>query len=265
MELVKQQKLIEDQNTALESKSLELEEINRTKNKLFSILGHDLRGPVGQVKSIVDLATSTHLSQEEFGELLNSMKKDLDTVHFTLTNTLKWSTAQMEGFKVHPIEFNLREVVDSTISLLSTQIKAKRIEVLVNMPEKLQVFLDRDIMEVVVRNILNNAIKYSQKGKSIEVNVQEIDGLINWCVKDEGTGMTQEQINEILNSKISLTSSKPGTNREKGSGLGLQVCKEFIRMCEGELLIESELGKGSRFCVSLPDKLSKNLLNPVNS
>lgn len=264
-ELVKQQKLIEDQNSALEAKSAELEEINQTKNKLFSILGHDLRGPVGQVKAIVDLATTTHLNQDEFAELLNSMKKDLDTVHFTLTNTLKWSTAQMEGFKVFPTEFNLRDVVDTTISLLSTQIKAKNIEVLVHMPEKLPVYLDRDIMEVVVRNILNNAIKYSQNGKSIEVNVQEIDGVLNWCVKDEGTGMTPEQVKEILSSKISLTNSKLGTNREKGSGLGLQVCKEFIRMCDGELLIESEPGKGSRFCVSIPDKLPKNLLDPVNS
>lgn len=264
-ELVKQQKLIENQNAALEAKSAELEEINQTKNKLFSILGHDLRGPVGQVKAIVDLATTAHLSQEEFGELLNSMKKDLDTVHFTLTNTLKWSTAQMEGFKVLPVEFNLREVVNSTISLLSTQIKAKNLGVLVNMPEKLPVYLDRDIMEVIVRNILNNAIKYSQNGKTIQVNVQEVDGVLNWCVKDEGTGMTREQVKEILSSKISLTNSKLGTNKEKGSGLGLQVCKEFIRMCEGELLIESEPGKGSRFCVRIPDKLPKNLLDPVNS
>lgn len=263
--LVKQQKLIENQNTDLEEKSRQLEEINQTKNKLFSILGHDLRGPVGQVKSIVDLASTTHLSKEEFDELLSSMKKDLDTVHFTLTNTLKWSTAQMEGFQIHPVKINLREVVDASISLLSNQIRAKDIEVLVQMPENLPVLIDRDIIEVVVRNILNNAIKYSQKGKTIEVNVRQIDGMLNWCVKDEGIGMTQEQINEILSSKISLTNSRPGTNREKGSGLGLQVCKEFVSMCDGELTIESELGKGSRFCVSLPVKLPTGLLDPVDS
>ncbi|QYH39009.1 sensor histidine kinase [Algoriphagus sp. NBT04N3] len=264
-ELIIQQNKIEEQNRHLEQSAKQLEEINQTKNKLFSILGHDLRGPVGQLKTIIDMTVNNQLSQSEFEELLPTMKRDLDSVHFTLSNTLRWSTAQMEGFTVNPTKVNLRTIVDATLSLLDAQLKAKQIEILVEMPEHLEVCLDKDLMEVIVRNILNNAIKYSEKGNKILVTVTENQGVLEWCVKDEGIGMSEGQIQKILSDEYSITNSRLGTNNEKGSGLGLQVCKEFIRLINGELSIESEPNKGSKVCVNIPVEVLESNRELVNS
>src|SRR5690606_34555404 len=154
VKLIDRKAKIHKQNKQLESKSKELEEINQTKNKLFSILGHDLRGPVGQVKSILDLLTSGLLNQEEFDELIQTLKVDVDSVYFTLNNTLKWSVAQMEGFKLQKVNFNLSDLVNSTIKLSAPQLKEKNL-VIENSPllTDLEIFADRDLVEVVIRNL----------------------------------------------------------------------------------------------------------------
>uniref|UniRef100_UPI00260E79A3 tetratricopeptide repeat protein n=1 Tax=Algoriphagus sp. TaxID=1872435 RepID=UPI00260E79A3 len=115
--LILQKQMIADQNSDLEHKSLQLEKINETKNKLFSILGHDLRGPIGSVKSLIDLTLDEVISREEFFRILKTLKKDVDSVHFTLTNTLKWSLSQMEGFKVNPTWVKMHEMVQGIIQL----------------------------------------------------------------------------------------------------------------------------------------------------
>lgn len=250
--LISQQQRINDQNIDLESKSKQLGEINRTKNKLFSILGHDLRGPVGQVKSIVDMALAGHLDQEEFDELLKTLKKDVDSVYLTLNNTLNWSMSQMEGFKINKVTLNLTELVDSSLQLFQPQFTEKSLKLENLMPPKVQVFADSDLIEVVVRNILINAVKFSEAGDTIKITSELSDDQILWCVIDQGMGMTTEQITKILAEDYVITGSQRGTNQEKGSGLGLQVCKEFVRMNDGELIIQSKLKVGSTVCMKIP-------------
>lgn len=250
--LVCQQLKINDQNFDLETKSKQLEEINRTKNKLFSILGHDLRGPVGQVKSIVDMILGGHLDQKEFEELLRFLKKDVDSVHLTLNNTLNWSMSQMEGFTVNKESFNLSELVNSSLQLLETQFSEKYLSIENLMPEKVMAFGDSDLIEVVVRNILSNASKFSESGDVIKITAEVSNSQLIWCVADQGIGMTEEQINKILADDYVIIGSQPGTHQEKGSGLGLQVCKEFVRLVGGELLIHSKLGIGSTVCMKIP-------------
>lgn len=251
--LLLRKQLIRKQNGELEAKSKQLQEINQTKNKLFSIIGHDLRGPVGQVKSIVDLLIAGHLSQAEFEELIQDLKKDVDSVYFTLNNTLKWSMAQMEGFKLHKVRFNLYELVNSSIELIMPQLKEKSLEIdNSSLVSDLEIYADRDLIEVVVRNILNNAVKFSNLGDVIRLSVEIDNGMVIWCVKDQGVGMKEEQVNELLSPDYVITNSKLGTKREKGSGLGLQICKEFIHMNGGELYIESEEGNGAKVCVKIP-------------
>jgi signal transduction histidine kinase len=219
--LISQQKRINEQNIDLENKSKQLEEINRTKNKLFSILGHDMRGPVGQVKSIVDMALAGHLNQQEFNELLKA--------------------------------------VDSSLQLLHSQFSEKSLKIENLMPPKVQVSADADLIEVVVRNILNNAVKFSEKGTTIKITSELTQNQIIWCVVDQGIGMSSEKINKILAEDYVITGSQRGTNQEKGSGLGLQVCKEFVRMHGGQLLIESQPGIGSAVCMKIPIGDSKDL------
>ncbi|RAI83601.1 tetratricopeptide repeat-containing sensor histidine kinase [Algoriphagus yeomjeoni] len=252
-DLLLQKQQIRKQNEDLETKSIQLQEINQTKNKLFSIIGHDLRGPVGQVKSIVDSLIAGYISQDEFDELIQHLKVDVDTVYFTLNNTLKWSLAQMEGFKLQKVDFNLYQLVCDNIKLISPKLRDKSIEIeYISLFTDLQIYADRDLIEVVIRNILNNAVKYSKPGDTIQLSEEVDNNLVTWCVKDQGIGMEEDQINELLSPDYVISDSKLGTKMEKGSGLGLQICKEFIRMNDGELFINSQQGEGTQVCVRLP-------------
>ncbi|MEB2777112.1 tetratricopeptide repeat protein [Algoriphagus sp. D3-2-R+10] len=251
--LISQKQQIRKQNEDLAANSLQLQEINQTKNKLFSIIGHDLRGPVGQVKSIVDLMINGQLNQEEFDELIQYLKKGVDSVYFTLNNTLKWSVAQMEGFKLHKVNFNLSELVGSTIKLIMPQLKEKSLVIEdLSSTTDLEIYADRNLIEVVVRNILNNAVKFSKPGDTIQLSVERDNNMITWCVKDQGIGMEEEQIQELLSEDYVISNSKLGTKMEKGSGLGLQICKEFTRMNGGDLHIKSKEGEGTKVCVKIP-------------
>ncbi len=258
-DLVEKQIRIEEQNQALESQSAELSVINETKNKLFSILGHDLRGPVGQVKSVVDLLTKNQLDQNEFEVLISTLKKDIDSVNFTLNNTLQWSMTQMDGFKINSAEFNLSKTVEHSLSLLESSFKEKNLQVTNQMDEVVMAYADPNLVEVAVRNVLNNAAKFSNAGGSVLIYSEKTIDHIRMCIQDSGVGMSEDQIKSILADSYSITKSKPGTQKEKGSGLGLQLTKEFVRKNGGQVYIESQLGVGTKFCIQLP--CSPSILN----
>ena len=251
-DLLVQQRKIEEQKRVLEQQSLQLQGMNETKNKLFSILGHDMRGPIAQVKSVVDMVLAGHLEREEFDELLHVLNKDIDSVYFTLNNTLKWSMSQMDGFHVNRSVFDLSEVVKNSLKLLEQSFHEKKLTVFNHMPSGVEVYADQDLIEVVVRNIVSNAVKFSNPGDSVTIFSEADENWILWCVLDQGIGMSEEQIQLILSDSYSLTKSRPGTNKEKGSGLGLQLAKEFTRKCGGDITIDSHPGHGSRFWVRLP-------------
>jgi signal transduction histidine kinase len=251
-DLVAQQHKIEEQKRVLEDQSLQLQAMNETKNKLFSILGHDMRSPIAQVKSVVDMILAGHLEREEFDELLHVLNKDIDSVYFTLNNTLKWSMSQMDGFNVNRTIFDLTEVVNNSLKLLEQSFLEKKLTVFNHMPPNVEVYADQDLIEVVVRNIVNNAVKFSNPEDSVTIFSEIEEDSVLWCVLDQGIGMSEEQIELILSDSYSLTKSRLGTNKEKGSGLGLQLAKEFTRRCGGEITIDSHPGHGSRFWVRLP-------------
>ena len=251
-DLLVQQRKIEEQKRVLEQQSLQLQGMNETKNKLFSILGHDMRGPIAQVKSVVDMVLAGHLEREEFDELLHVLNKDIDSVYFTLNNTLKWSMSQMDGFHVNRSVFDLSEVVKNSLKLLEQSFHEKKLTVFNHMPSGVEVYADQDLIEVVVRNIVSNAVKFSNPGDSVTIFSEADENWILWCVLDQGIGMSEEQIQLILSDSYSLTKSRLGTNKEKGSGLGLQLAKEFTRKCGGDITIDSHPGHGSRFWVRLP-------------
>jgi len=238
------------QNHDLALKSKELEKINQTKNKLFSIIGHDLRGPVGQVKSVVDLLIRGYLDKEEFDDLIQKLEKDVDSVCLTLNNTLKWSLAQMDGFKLNQKELGLDELIDASLIAVQTQLKEKNIQIIKIIDKQPHVLADLDLMEVVLRNIFNNSIKYSKPGQTVEVTAEHMDKNVILYIKDHGTGMSEKQIDQVLSENIALIDSSPGTHAEKGTGLGLQICKEFTKMNGGQLSITSELKMGTKVCIS---------------
>lgn len=247
-----QQEKIAEQNRELELQSEQLKSINETKNKLFSILGHDLRSPIGQIKSVVDLMIQDQLDKEEFFELLNFLKKDIYSVDFTLNNTLKWSMAQMEGFELNPLSYSVYDVVRNSLDLLQGAIKDKNLVIFNQLRGETIAYGDQDLAEVIVRNLINNAIKFSNVGDAITIYAEKNEGFLELYILDQGVGMSQELIDEILSDQYSLAKSKPGTKKEKGSGLGLQLVKEFVKMSGGKIEIDSHPGHGTKFCVKLP-------------
>ncbi|WP_161971749.1 tetratricopeptide repeat-containing sensor histidine kinase [Algoriphagus kandeliae] len=259
-----QQKKIEEQNVALEKQSKELLEINEAKNKLFSILSHDLRSPIGQLKSTLDLMLQKQLSEEEFYELMDFLKKDVDSINNTLVNTLKWSMSQMEGFEIQSHEFDLSSITKNSLNFLQSSIKAKNLTIFDRTTDRDKVYGDPDLLEVAVRNIISNAIKYSNPGDSITIFSEKGDEWIQYCILDQGIGMEKEQINQILAENHLVTKSQPGTQKEKGSGLGLKLVKEFVKMNGGKIEIESKPGHGTKFCIYFPINQSVQNLKPVH-
>ena len=251
-DLLVQQQKSELQNLELESKSKELTEINETKNKLFSILGHDLKGPIGQVKSVMDLMLKEQLDQDEFMELLEYLKNDIDTVDFTLNNTLKWSVAQMEGFEINSVQFDLSKVIENVLALLQHSIKKKNLVIFNQTGSNIFVFGEPESMEVSIRNIINNAVKFSNPGDAITIYTEKDKGWVSLFILDQGVGMEKKQLEKLLSENYILTKSQPGTLKEKGSGLGLQLVKEFVKRNNGEISIESQLGHGTKVCIKLP-------------
>jgi signal transduction histidine kinase len=197
------------------------------------------------------LLLAGELEKEEFEQLIGNIKKDVDTVYLTLNNTLKWSLTQMEGFKLNKKAILYSDTVDSILALIKPQLEEKLIKIQCDFQNELQVLADPDLVEIAVRNIITNAVKFSKPGDVVRIRSVESGTNNKLCITDQGIGMTKDQINQILSENINITDSQPGTFSEQGAGLGLQICKEFIKMNGGELTIESTLDHGTTVCVLL--------------
>ena len=242
--------IVNKQNEILEKRASELEDLNKVKNRIFSIVGHDLRAPVGHVKSALELLHSDVLTKEEFGNYLGQMKREVDGVFVTLDNLLKWSKAQMDGFKIHKESIQIHSVIAYTCSLFSATIKEKKIQIINQTADNFMIFADKNLIEVVIRNIISNAIKFSQLGSTILIsNTQNKTSQI-LTIEDEGIGMSQEQINEVIEGRI--LNPQAGTQSEKGTGIGLLICKEFVEMNGGKLIIQSEINHGTTIKIQFP-------------
>ncbi|WP_297338589.1 ATP-binding protein, partial [Algoriphagus sp.] len=166
---------------------------------------------------------------------------------------------------VNPTWVKMHEMVQGIIQLLDPQIQTKSLRILNEMPEELTLYLDHDLIEVVLRNILGNAVKFSPENGEIRIKFEITEKELIWCVSDQGKGMSEEEIDQILESNYTITRSKPGTQQEKGSGLGLQVCKEFVRMSDGNLSIKSHVGRGTQVLVKFPVHILRNQSETISS
>jgi signal transduction histidine kinase len=249
-QLAETTEIVNKQNEILEKRAAELEDLNKVKNRIFSIVGHDLRAPVGHVKSALELLHSDMLTREEFGTYLGQMRREVDGVFVTLDNLLKWSKAQMDGFKIQKEPIQIQSIITYTTSLFSATIKEKQINVTNQVAEDFGIFADKNLIEVVFRNIISNAIKFSKEGGTIEIHGKQTKKRQILSIKDEGIGMSQQQIDEVLEGKI--LNPQAGTHSEKGTGIGLLICKEFVEMNDGKLTIESELNRGTILTIQFP-------------
>ena len=241
----------------LQERELELNAINNTKDKLFSIIGHDLRGPIGALQGLLQLTVSGEISKDDLINLLPKFRSDVDQILFTLNNLLSWGYSQMKGTISKPKMVNLNTIVSSNISLLSEMASNKSIKIIENLPEECLVLIDEDQIDIAIRNLISNAIKFTPRDGLITIDAEEIEKHWKIKIRDTGIGMDKNTLSKLFIENTSITTY--GTNNEKGTGLGLSLCREMVEKNNGKIWVESEPKKGSTFYFTIP-KVTKKYL-----
>lgn len=233
---------------AVEQKALELEVSNETKNKLLSIFAHDLRAPLDNIQSYLELLSYTHLTVEEKVIIEMDLLEKTQNTSQMLSNLLSWTRAQMDGVKVNLTAINLKESLENTIKLQQDIATKKGISIKTNLENNIKLIADKDMLQLGIRNLLNNAIKFTQDGGEIIMETHTHEENVIISINDNGIGIPQCQHQEIFSLKVK---SSYGTKKEKGVGLGLVLCKEFIELQNGSIWFESMPGKGTTFFISM--------------
>lgn len=230
----------------------ELKELNRQKDKLFSVIAHDLKNAVSGSISVFDMIFRDYesISKEELLEFLKMLNRNAINATELLEDLLLWSRNQFGEVTTDPERFNLVEIVDSAFDNVSSGAENKQIELRNRVSEDIIVNADNNMVKTTLRNLLANAIKFSHSGGMVNVGAEEKEGKVEISVEDEGVGIEEEAQEKIMNKRSNYTTR--GTDGEKGSGLGLDLCIDFIEKHGGEIWVESEPGKGSTFSFTLP-------------
>jgi signal transduction histidine kinase len=213
------------------------------------VISHDLRGPISNLQSLLELFTNKLVSAKEFISLSDKLKESLNATQRTLENLLNWSLSQMGGIKTDKKNVDVAQCIDETCSLLEHAASRKNITIRKNISRPISAWVDQNQLQVVLRNLLHNAIKFSSFNDSIEVTAIMKDQHSYISIKDYGIGMTRQEIESIIGSSGYF--SKAGTQQERGTGLGLLLCKEFIARNEGAFDIKSNLGEGTEVSLRL--------------
>ncbi|WP_185156219.1 sensor histidine kinase [Fulvivirga kasyanovii] len=239
-------------NQEISKQADELKELNFTKDKIFSVISHDLRGSVKQIPELLNLFDSGYISAEEFRSLIPNLKEASRNLSSLTDNLLHWAKCQMNGIEVKKSNFNLIEVVDETLRLLNAHAEKKGLQLVNDTDKELPVCADKDMIRLLLRNLISNAIKFTPKNGVITIRSERKEDSIHVSVTDTGVGLTTDEIDKILGREFF---TKYGTAGEKGSGLGLMLCKEFAELHGGNLFIKGVPGQGSEFSFTIPYSL----------
>ena len=223
-------------------------ELNDTKDKLFTIISHDLRKPISQLSTIINLLENNLLNKEEIEYLIPSVAKNVKETSELLDSLLFWAKSQMKGFSLKLKETDLRDFANESVEILLAYAKEKDIIILNNIPQNLNIKLDQLLFNIIFRNLISNAIKFSNPGSEIILIYQEKPDFHLITIKDIGTGMSELQLNELFTPKVKSTM---GTRNEIGSGLGLIFCKDLIEKSGGNIYVTSSLNQGSEFSFTI--------------
>jgi ligand-binding sensor domain-containing protein/signal transduction histidine kinase len=245
---------IEEQNQLIISKNQELKELNRTKDKFFSIIGHDLGNQFNIIVGFSEILISNlkKLDARKIEYHLTNIYNSSRHANELLENLLTWAKMQTKAISFHPEVLNVHSKIIESIDLLEGAYTKKNIKITVVANNEIQIFADANMFSTVFRNILANAIKFTPENGNISVNMVIKEDFCEISVQDSGVGLSEENIQKLF--RIDSNHSTLGTNGEKGTGLGLVLCKEFIEKHRGKIWVQSELGKGSQFTFTLPLK-----------
>ncbi len=230
----------------------ELRRSNIAKDKIFSIIAHDLKSPFNSIIGFSNLLCDEdeEFDEDELNDIAQVINSTAKNAYELLTNLLEWSRSEAGSLKFKPHKFNLTELTRETVEMLESLADAKDIDLIFRSRKDFNVFADRNMVYTIIRNLITNAIKFTPSEGRVTLTISQNKEHVILSVADTGVGIEKQRIKTLLSQK--LQESTKGTNKEKGSGLGLLLCKEFAAKNKGSIQIESELGQGSVFRMVLP-------------
>ena len=237
-------------NEQIRKQSEHIEELSNLKDRLFAIIAHDLRSPLKNLKGILSLLVAEKLSQEKFQTIIPALVKGVSNTSDLVENLLSWSKSQLKGATIVPENFDLYYLVEKQLNLFEKQAADKKINLSNKILPNTVVFADVNMIELVLRNLVANAIKFCYPEGIVLLSAQTYEGFIEISVTDSGIGIAQENIHKVFQTKERYTTL--GTNQEIGTGLGLLLCKDFVEKNKGIIGVESTTGEGTRFWFTLP-------------
>jgi len=246
IELVAAKRLIERQNA-------ELKATIGNRDKMYSVIAHDLRSPMASIRMVLNLVVSAVTPEvvgPELFELLDKANKESEDVHDLLDNLLKWTKSQTGRLNVVMQDLDLNDIIPGVVDIFEMIALTKNIKLEYQGVGSLVVRADNDMLKTVVRNFMSNAVKFSPEGSSIQITVKQEGDFAKVSVRDHGVGIAPERLSEIFHKGETTY----GTGGEEGSGLGLQLCADFARKNGGDVSVDSVLGEGSTFSVFIPLK-----------
>jgi len=252
VDLKKAKKTISLQNDELEQQRKKLHELNASKDKFFSIIAHDLRNPIAGFLNLTEILSENFSSfsekeSKEFIDLMNHASKQLYNL---LENLLQWSRSQTGSIPYEPKPIVLKTIAENTIDLLMMNIENKKIKIHIKIDDQCKVYADENMITTVIRNLITNAIKFSNINGLITLRADCVGDSVEISIIDNGVGMKKEDQDKLF--QIDKHHTTQGTSNETGSGLGLILCKEFVERNGGNIWVESDLNKGSTFKFTLP-------------
>jgi signal transduction histidine kinase len=257
-ELTNQKGELEEQKKVTDLKNLELEKTIATKNRIFSIIAHDLKSPVLNLSMMIE-----HLKNNDDPEVqksvINSISQQAVFAGNLIENLLIWGEQQYNSIEYKPEQINLTDLVLENFNLLNETAQRKKIKMTYSHRGNPTAICDKDLINIVIRNLLSNAVKFTKRSGAIYVSIEEPsikDGMIYIKIKDNGIGISGEKLEKIQSDEI--VESSRGTDDEKGTGLGLQLCKDLININKGSISFESELNRGTTITIMLPSPTSRS-------
>lgn len=253
---IKSNNQLTELNEQLNHSNQQLNNINLTKDKIFTIIAHDLKNPLSGFKNITSVLVDYYndMNEKEIRESLETIKDASNNLMLLLENLLTWAKLQKNEIEKYPEKFAINYLVKKYIDHYNPKAKLKNIDIIYNNGEEVYAYGDPNLISVVIKNLISNAVKYSNNDSKIIVDIQNIDNKATFTIKDSGIGIEESMLNdifEISNDK----DSRFGTDGERGTGIGLILSKSFVSMHNGEIWIESEEGKGTTVSFNVPSKL----------
>ncbi|MBU1099707.1 MAG: HAMP domain-containing histidine kinase [Bacteroidetes bacterium] len=224
-----------------------LKKLNASKDKFFSIIAHDLKSPFNSLLGFSKLLAEnmSEYSREEINDSIISVNNSAKKVYNLLENLLTWSRIQIGGMNFHAENVDLKELVQESIALLEDIAIQKNITIIDTVKSNTIARIDKNMIDTVLRNLLANALKFSNLSGKIIISAHQENEIVKICVEDNGVGIASEDISKLF--RIDIHHTTEGTQNERGTGVGLVLCKELVEKNNGEIWVESEPGKGSKF------------------